>query len=415
MNKAITIIISTFVSVAHAGDFFSAANTAPTYSQSHELQSYVRTISASQPETPGLTQRLQQTVDYYKKVHILKTIYKKQHQYTIDCIPFAEQPSLIEHPERQQILFPSVIEMTHKNIKALKQIGAYFDVNAATECPLGSVAILRPSLLMLTSEQANQKKAPMQKNSSYRTQFHGGYSYQLGADGSGNLISIPTQANQAYFKGPQNQQVVSNNNSDHSLNQFWYVNDTYQSSGPVYSTEFGIIASAYFTTPASTSIFVFASIDNYGNQSCYNLECPNFVQFPNTPVLGSPTDTSVDYLFQVTHTTLTQYSNSPANYLTLVAHDASGTDSANSISMLLGYYSDDLYPSGHTPSYFSAGTEVYASEPSDGTVMYGNYMTPYVGYYGPLEIEATTENHNIFPFTTTTGPEPYGLIWRLGQ
>ena len=168
--------------------------------------------------------------------------------------------------------------------------------------------------------------------------------------------------------------------------------------------------------PNGIRFFVFASVDNYGNNSCYNIECPNFVQFPNTPVLGTPTNTSIDYIFQVTHTTLSQYLNSPAYYLTLTTHNSSSTNAANSSSVLLGYYADSIYPAANDlPKYFSAGTEVYADSPHDGTKMYGNYMTPYVGYTGSLKIQPSSENNNFFPHYISNGPSPYGLIWHLGQ
>ena len=404
-------IANGFITPSAHADNFSAQTDSPTSTHSLELQNYVKTIANYQPETAALKKRLLKTIAYYKKVHILKTINKPN--YTVDCIPFAEQSALISTPALAETMLEAVRKTTKNNWHSLKTMGKNFDFNPASQCPRGSVAILRPSKTILTSEQANKKVAPGTGTvNDWSTDFRkGGYSYELGEDDSGNTISIKTEANQAYFKGPQNQSVV--NTVDHSLNQFWFANNTYDQGGPTYTTEFGIIASAYFTTPASTSIFVFASVDNYGSNSCYNVECSNFVQFPNTPVLGSPTNTSVDYLFQVTHTTLSSYSSSPANYLTLTTHNSSGNNAANSSSVLLGYYSDSLYPS--VPQYFSAGAEVYASSPNNGTKMYGNYMTPYVGYNGPLKIQFSTENHNSFPYSETNGPAPYGLIWRLGQ
>lgn len=392
-------------------DGFSAPSGTATYSHSLALQRYVQDMSHYQPQSAALKQRVHNTINYYKKIHILKSINKGS--YTVDCIPFREQPALINQPDLAQSLLPAVRQHTQNNLHHLTRIGAHFDFNPTTQCPLGSVALLRPSKTMLTSEQANKKVAP---GNMMPQQIHAGYSYELGADNTNNLVSIQTQASQAYFKGPQNQYVVSTNDADHSLDQFWFVNRTYQESVPTYSVEFGIIASAYFTTPASTSIFVFASVDDYGSNSCYNLECSNFVQFPNTPVLGSPTDTRLDYIFQVTHTTLNQYLNSPAYYLTLLSHDASSNSPNNSASVLLGYYADSIYPSPTVlPQYFSAGSEVYALEPNNGTLMYGNYMEPYIGYTGPLHIEFSTENANSFPYFTSNGPSPYGLIWHLGQ
>lgn len=409
MKQHLSILLCLISALAQA-DNFTAPDTRPTITHSLKLQKYVRTIANYQPETTALKKRLLKTIAYYKKIHILKTVNKIN--YTVDCIPFGEQPALIDNRSLVETMLPAVRTMTENNLDALTKMGENLEFNAASQCPIGSVALLRPSKRVLTSERANKKAAPERRV----THFSGGYSYELGEDNAGQAVSILTDASQAYFKGPQQQFVKSNNFDDHSLDQFWFTNRTYQQSIPTYSVEFGIIASAYFTANASTSIFVFASVDNYGNNSCYNNECPNFVQFPNTPVLGSPTNTGLDYIFHVTHTTLNQYLNSPAYYLTLVTHDASTHNSAGSTSVLLGYYADSIYPSNSDlPKYFSAGAEVYARAHDDGTLMYGNYMTPYVGYNGPLKIQFSTENDNHFPYYTSNGPAPYGLIWHLGQ
>ena len=410
----IFFIAGCFMSGIANADNFAAQQGSPTFYYSLELQDYVKTIAKYQPETASLKKRLLNTIEYYKKIHILKTINKIN--YTVDCIPFAEQPTLINQAPDKMML-EAVKTRTKNNLVALKKMGDNFDVNPASQCPLGSVALLRPSRVILTSKQANKKRAPGRAIPTYSpTRILGGYSYELGENHSGELISILTDANQAYFKGPQNQFVEKNNAVDHSLDQFWFTNNTYQQATPVYSVEFGIIASAYFTNTASTSIFVFASVDNYGNSSCYNIECGNFVQFPNTPVLGSPANTGLDYIFQVSHTTLNQYLNNAAYYLTLVTHNSSNNNPGNSSSILLGYFADSIYPSAlDLPQYFSAGSEVYSDRPHNGTRMYGNYMTPYVGYMGALQIQFSSENHNFFPYYTSNGPAPYGLIWHLGQ
>jgi hypothetical protein len=376
----IVMILNSFIVTAAQGDNFSVQNGNPTFVRSLELQHFISTLEKYQPETTHLKHRLLKTIAYYKKIHILKTI--KKTNYTIDCIPYAEQPALIDRPVLNSRVLDAIKQTTKNNLASLKKMGSHFDFNSATQCPLGSIGMMRPSVAILSSEKANKKNAPRNDAAPYLSAyFHSGYSYQLGVNNADELVSIQTEANQAYFKGPQNQSVVSNNASDHSLDQFWFTNRTYQQSIPTYSVEFGIMASAYFTNPASTSIFVFASIDNYGSNSCYNIICPNFVQFPNTPILGNPTNTNVDYIFQVTHSTLIQYLNAPAYYLTLSTHDASNNNRDTSSSILLGYYADSLYPApSDLPQYFSAGAEVYADEPHDGTKMYGNYMTPYVGY-----------------------------------
>jgi hypothetical protein len=173
-----------------------------------------------------------------------------------------------------------------------------------------------------------------------------------------------------------------------------------------------VIASAYFTALPSTSIFVFASVDNYGNNSCYNLECPNFIQSPGTLPLGVPiTNKNTDFILQVKHVTTTGFQ--PGYYLTVVAHNTSGKNTKSS-NTLLGFYPASLYATVNLPAYFSEGAEVYAT-PNNGTTMYGNCANPYAGYTGPKKIGLLTNNGNNFTYSTANGPSPYGLIWKFGQ
>lgn len=403
-------LITCFLLSSHSyADGFSIQHGSPTIAYSLPLQKFVKTITTYQPENPALNQRLQKTIDYYQRIHILKTAYKKN--YTIDCIPFAEQPALIDNPALAQSLLPAMMNTTKNNLDTLKKMGSHFDFNPATECPLGSVALLRPSKAMLTSEAANTKIAPNRSSTHYNL-LAAGYSWEQGVTPQGDLIYIPTQANQAYFKGPQNQYVSPANLADHSLDQFWYTTNIFHPREVLtYSVEFGIIASSYFTTTPATSIFVFASIDNYGSNSCYNLLCPNFIQAPGTTPIGVPiTNTNADYIFQVKHVENPGFQ--PGYYLTLVTRGASANANA---STLLGYYPDSLYAPANRPQQFSAGAEVYANAPGDGTIMYGNYANPCAGYAGPKQIGLTTRNGNNFTYSMSTGPAPYGLIWNFGQ
>ena len=387
---------------------FTAQSGNPTFATSISLQNYVNKISTYQPETPELLARLQKSIDYYRRVHILKTVAKKS--YTVDCIPFAEQPALIDNPSRAAELLSEEEAYTKENIEALKIAGSNFDFNPATECPLGSVAILRPTKIMLTSEKANTKVAPHATPSISTSTYtwEQGYSTQTGA-----LVYIQTQQNSAYFMGPQNQTVSPYAFEDHSLDQFWLTSNPYVS--PLYSVEFGIIASSYWTYPPSTSIFVFASVDGYGSNSCYDSPasgCPNFTLNANTPALGSHlTNLTGDYVFQVAYVTPR---GNPQYALTLVTHNISPPT-----PILLGHYSASVYPPGVSLTYFSAGAEVTAATAQNGTIMYGNYAYPYYGYCSSgspcyLGIGLTTENNNPFPAYESYVPN-YGVVWHLGQ
>lgn len=391
-------------------DGFSVQPGKPTLATSLALQSYVKTISAFQPETAALNERLKKTLAYYSQVHILKTVTTRN--YTVDCVPFAEQPALIDKPELAQSLLPAIIQSTQSNFEHLQKIGRFADFNAAEQCPLGSVAMLRPTKAMLTSRLANEKKAPSRNGLKDPLTF-GGYTWEQGEKPDGSNIYIRTEANQAYFKAPQKQYVNPLYSGDHSLNQFWYTKDINRPHETLtYSVEFGIINSSYFTDTniPSTAIFVFASIDNYGNKSCYDLECPNFIQAPNNLVLGAPVSTTADYVFRVTHATRAGFV--PGYYLTLVVHDPANP--RNNTNALLGFYPDALYTTEHRPTEFSAGAEVYAGEPFNGSLMAGNYVNPCAGYPGPKQIGMYSENGNVFPYTTSY-VNPYGLIWNFGQ
>lgn len=388
-------------------DGFLAKSEKPSIFSNLELQQYVNKISGYQPETKDLKNKLHKTIKYYQKVHILKTVNKKD--YTIDCIPFAEQPSLIDKPYLVRGLLPQVKSTTKNNFNNLKKIGDDFDFNPATECPFGSVAVLRPSQKSLTSEKAMKKIAPESVGLQYSC-----YSWEEGYDSKNRLIQLYSDDNQAYFKGPQNQYVSIVSPMDHSMDQFWLLNTNeaaFNAGDKIYSVEFGIIASAYFTISPSTSIFVLSSVDNYGPSTCYNLKCNSFTQFPGTVPLGVPIkNKNVDYIFKV------KYMNSGVSesgyYFTLEKID---TKDRKSYSQLLGYYPDFLYPKNVHLSYFHAGAEVYAETPANGTKMYGNYVNPLAGYSGHKHIELKSQNGNLFPYSTSYGPAPYGLIWNFGQ
>ena len=108
-------------------DNFFAPKSKPTFYHSTALQNYVKNISNYQPESNGLKKRLRETILYYKKVHITKTII--QGNNTIDCIPFVEQPALINNPALVESLVPFVREVTVKNIQSLKKMKSKFVMN----------------------------------------------------------------------------------------------------------------------------------------------------------------------------------------------------------------------------------------------------------------------------------------------
>ena len=405
--KSLALLLLVFFNPSYATvDGFTVQKSDPTFAHSFELQQYVNTISGYQPETTMLEERLQKSIAYYQRVHILKTV--KKNAYTVDCIPYAEQPSLIDNPELAKRLLPRVMQGTKDNLESLKKMGDFFDFNTAKECSIGSVAIVRPSKFMLTSKAVNQKVSPKSLG------LGGAYTWEQGYTPEGDSIYINTQASQAYFKAPQQQYIGPHNLSGHSLNQFWYTNDVNQGAHE-YTTEFGIIDTRYLTGQNITSIFVFASVDGYGSRSCYNLSCPNFVQNPGTLPFDVPiASPNTDFIFQVKHITTPGFR--PGFYLTLIAHNPSSSNLESS-STLLGFYPESIYRDQRKlPNLFSAGGEVSIDDSSDHeTRMAGNYANPYVGYNLPKQIGELSQSGNCFPASTSSGPAPYGLIWNLGQ
>lgn len=410
MYKFRIIIVSffSFFSFSSYADFFSAINDEPTIYSSNSLQEFVATISQYEADTPEKSIFIQKTIDYYKKVHILNSIQKNG--YIVDCIPFAEQPALIDFPELAESLIDDVKMNFSQNFAELARIGSIFEVNSSLECPYGSVAIIRPTKMLLTSKYTN-KKDFFSMNSDPDILFNSsgsGYTWEQGVNANNQLIQIKTQKAEAFFRGPQLQSVTSSSYADHSIAQFWLIN---RDSVGTYSVEFGLIASAYFTHSPSTSIFIFASVDNYGSKSCYNMYCSNFVQMPGTPAFGVPIkNKNTDFIFQVNH--INKSNAQSGYYLTLV----SGSSSAQMTTLSMGYYPDHVYPSTNVlPNAFSVGAEVYANSPNNGTVMYGNYVNPYPEYQGEKQISIFTQNGNYFPFYSSVEAFPYNLIWHFGQ
>lgn len=376
--------------------------------QELSISNYLNTISHFQPETFELLEKLQNTLSYYQRVHILKTF--KSSEYTVDCIPFAEQPSLIDKPELAKKLLQ---ELKNKNnFKSLKEIGNYFEFNAAMKCPNESVGIIRPSENILSSRAALKKGFDAENLQHYNdtTDSTAGYTWQVGVTPSNKVIYIKKDHGEAYFKGPQLQKVTETNKDDHSLDQFWLLSNSKNKER--YSVEFGIMASAYFTLHPATSIFVYASVDNYGGKSCYNLGCSGFIQLPNTPIVGVPiTHKNEDYIFKVAHK---KTKDSKAGfYLTLEIRD-SKAKKLHKVNVTLGFYPESIYPTDALPNSFGAGAEIYADAPANGTILYGNYVNPLEGYYRKKHIGMFTQNKNEFPFYIKK-EEPYGIVWKLGQ
>ncbi|WGL60479.1 neprosin family prolyl endopeptidase [Pigmentibacter sp. JX0631] len=373
------------------------------------ILNFSKEITANQNLSSKVIERRQKTISYYNRVHILKTF--KTSDFTVDCIPFIEQPSLIDNPELGQKLLIDFNNVNSQN--ALKKFGHLLAFNAAEQCPENSVGIIRPTDAVVNSESVLKTALTESNLFQFNTAADNtaGYSWQVGVTPENKIIYLNQDHGEAYFKGPQLQAVASDNQDDHSLDQFWLL---YTAENKVrYSVEFGILASKYFTKLPATSIFIYASIDNYSDKSCYNMGCTGFIQFPSTPVLGVPlTNKSADYVFKVKHVKNNQEQS--GFYLTLEAKEPS-VSLFNKHSVILGFYPENIYPKGMLPNTFSAGAEVYATAPENGTILYGNYVWPVDGYFRKKKIGMFSQNNNIFPSYSRHELIPFGLVWKFGQ
>nr|BFD31561.1 hypothetical protein GTC16762_11790 [Pigmentibacter ruber] len=373
------------------------------------IANYTNELTAQNGRSSKVIERQQKIVSYYIRVHILKTFKNKD--FTVDCIPFIEQPSLIDNPELGQKLLIEFNNINSRN--SLQKSGHLFAFNTAEQCPENSVGIIRPTDVIVNSESS--LKIALTENNllelNSNSDSTAGYSWQVGVTPENKIIYLNQDHGEAYFKGPQSQAVASDNQDDHSLDQFWLL---YTGENKTrYSVEFGILASKYFTTLPATSIFIYASVDNYSDKSCYNLGCSGFIQFPSTPVLGVPlTNKGADYIFKVKHVKNKQEQS--GFYLTLEAKEPT-VSLFNKHSVTLGFYPESIYPKGMLPNTFSAGAEVYATAPENGTVLYGNYVWPVDGYYRKKQIGMFSQNKNIFPFYSRHELIPLGLVWKFGQ
>lgn len=141
--------------------------------------------------------------------------------------------------------------------------------------------------------------------------FPSGYSYI-----SSNWSEIQAISTYIVLNNNESMPFVTNDGDSHSINQMWWLT-TPGGSNQTVSLEAGWINCNYWTSTATTSLFVFSSPDGYQDQNNgagdqYNTG-GGFIQFTNTPALGSPI-TDVKYKFSYN-----QYSDESGGYkLTLV-------------------------------------------------------------------------------------------------
>lgn len=139
--------------------------------------------------------------------------------------------------------------------------------------------------------------------------------------------------------------------ADHSISQIWVA---VLNGGATQSAEAGWIAGAPFAN-LTTRLFIYWTNDNYQTTGCWNLQCPGFVQFDGSVVLGG------------TFPTLSSFGGTQAE-VELTWAKSSATDEwwlLYNGTKWVGYYPRALYTGGmQTQATFTAyGGEVLNSEP----------------------------------------------------
>lgn len=228
------------------------------------------------------------TIDYYSKINITKSIVKDG--YVVDCIPFTQQPGVIDLSESGKMNALKLNQQAQDN----KFDFSSFDFNSR-DCPLSDVGIPRLRLEHLINENTHAfTKAPLTELvkgiSECGTARVVSQPYTLIDYTSGGVFVVLGLGDNVSAKIP----FVSAG-SAHSLNQMWWIANR---TLPLCSLEAGWIQSNYFTSQSSTALFAFSTPDGYSGSDYdnYNLQ-GGFVSYSGMPTLGTPVN-EVQYLFE---------------------------------------------------------------------------------------------------------------------
>ena len=400
-QSTFTVLLISFLIVACNG-----GNQATGNNSTQEYANQIAQIKNSNSELRLIQQNL---VDYYSKVEPTKTINLPD--VTIDCVPFNQQPALINKNTEKisQINKELANKIVNQKPAKLTQFSLTPD-----DCPTGSVAIVRPPL----NNIANGMLSAFNKQPSSNDDLSNYNWVQASESGNVNYgeynltLQAPSSTSSIFDANFNPTMVMPVLDGSHVINQSWWTSDNER---PYLMTlETGLIKSAYFTQNETVSIFVFSTVSGYGPGpagGCYNLSCGDFIQYPNTPALGVPiTPTNGTYKF--TYQAINQGYE-------MVLSFSSPTDNW---SYPIGYYPRERYSTDNPLTdnpfvIYSAGAEIEAGNQVDqfyinGTLyaMYynltnilpiGDYFSPHNSqiYLGNIIWDSSINNNNLQFYT----------------
>lgn len=191
-----------------------------------------------------------------------------------DCVPFAHQPGVPDDWSGFPTTRPSFVGEDEEVVLP--------SMTSTTACPDGTVAVVRFT-------RCPPRKLPLPSWEASVGVNHTGFSYVIPG-----TIHVPNAKESSVIlsSGVDVPRATCNpNGACHSLNQLWW--STTPGSGNICTLEAGHIASNYFTSDVTTSMFAFSTNDAYKSDSTdrYNL-AGGFSMYPSTPFsLGAPMDT----------------------------------------------------------------------------------------------------------------------------
>ena len=267
MRKLCSLIgmsILSLSSTAYASDHSKKAQPIDQWLDQIHLDS----LSASNQTDQKLLDLKQNLVNFYQDTTVDQS-FVDDNGVTIDCIPFKKQLSLIHQSQ-------FFIDKAYQNYKVHGP-----KEPQDTRCPIGDVLVARPSLYNMNHNNPSAffKVAPKdtpQTHSASNNDPLGSYTW---VDNGHSLSNHWDVAYTSLSMGSDPKMVTLSR--AHSLGQIWVLNND---SRHQLSLEAGIVKNISLMTDRKErpNFFIYASVDNYGRQSCYNGWCGHFIRFPNT-------------------------------------------------------------------------------------------------------------------------------------
>jgi len=358
------ILITTILFGCNAG---TSSPVSPSSGTAEDV-SYIEQVNSINVSGKRLSGIKQEIVDYYSKANILKTY--NEPQYTIVCVPFDQQPSLINKSpsEKAAAYNPLKYIKTSTYMQKMMSNSAPFQVKADL-CDVGDVAINRPLLKTLKRGNVNAFAKSSVNHSSIAANTDG-YNWAqpilAGLYSNDTSILIPGDAKSVmarFSEVNRTRAIVREEDQSHIINQIWWTNHAGSGDLDFASIEAGIITSNYFTDSVQTTLFIYSTNNDY-NGGGYNLIPGMFVQYPNTPALGTPIDTSNHYAIK--------FRIIPEGYeLDLYISPDTSDDYIAMGYYPYSYYSDRPATETNYMRFFSVGAEIYHDSSSSNVLHAG--------------------------------------------